>query len=294
MTNEPLDKDLEIIKRGLNGNPKIYIPNDSLLELLRELQELPIAQKEYTVHQMKIEDALYDAQTFLRYYYKLSKVPYLHMSKVLGFNIHLIREINPLKLPIALVPTEDIFSGSVTEILTKESSRRPHIIFREINLSQTVTEHTSASYIHEITHTQIDRLRGSIKEYYNLEVLSIFNELFHASILDKNESMLRLNDSRRIHEMSVTAEELKAYSQGLTTMSREELLDCCKYLISGLKAYNLFITFYYADDAKKNEILDDIQSVFNGYLTVEEILYKHGVTLESSQNKEKLLRYFNR
>ena len=294
MTNEPLDKDLEIIKRGLNSNPKIYIPDDSLLALLQELQELPIANKEYTVHQMKIEDALYDAQTFLRYYYKLRKVPYLHMSKVLGFNFHLIREVNPLKLPITLVPTDDIFSGSVTEILTKESSRKPHIIFRGINLSKTITEQTSASYIHEITHTQVDRLKGAIKEYYNLEVLSIFNELFHASVLDKDEFLLRLNDSRRIHEMSVIAQELKEYSQGLTTMSREELLDCCKYLISGLKAYNLFITFYYADDYLKNEILDDIQAVFNGYSTIEEILYKHRITLETSQNKEKLLRYFGR
>ena len=44
-----------------------------------------------TVHQMNINDALYDAQKFLLYYYKLRKVPYLHMIKVLGINIHIIR-----------------------------------------------------------------------------------------------------------------------------------------------------------------------------------------------------------
>ncbi len=292
MKEIPIDKDLEIIKRGLNSNPKIINPTDELLELLKYLSNLPVAQTEYEVHQMKIEDAMYDAQTFLRYYYDLRKVPYLHMHKVLGFNIHYITHINPLKLPISLIPSEDIFGGSVTEILPKGG--KPHIIFREINLCSTITEHTSASYIHEVTHTQLDRLKGSIREYYNLEVLSIFNELFHASILDKDERILRLNDSRRIYEMSITAEELRDHHNGKSPMSREELLDCCKYLVSGLKAYNLFIKFYFANDELKNEILDDIQAVFDGYLTVEELLLKHNISFENSQDKQVLTKYFNR
>lgn len=292
MKEVPIDKDLEIIKRGLNSYPKIINPTDELLELLKSLEQLKVAQTDYRVHQMKIEDAMYDAQTFLRYYYDLRKVPYLHMHKVLGLNIHFITQVNPLKLPISLIPTEDIFSGSVTEILP--ACGKPHIIFREINLSNTITEHTSASYIHEITHTQLDRLKGSIREYYNLEVLSIFNELFHAAILDKDERMLRLNDSRRIYEMSVTAQELRDYHEGKSTMDRAELLDCCKYLVSGLKAYNLFIKFYYATDEYKNEILDDIQAVFDGYLTVEELLLKHDISYENSQNKQVLTKYFSR
>lgn len=292
MKDIPIDKDLEIIKRGLNANPQIINPSDELLSLLKYLEELPVAKTEYSVHQMNIDNALYDAQTFLKYYYDLRKIPYLHMHKVLGINIHFIREINPLKLPINLIPTEDIFSGSVTEILPKGG--KPHIIFREINLSQTITEHTSASYIHEVTHTQLDRLKGSIREYYNLEVLSIFNELFHASILDKDERILKLNDARRIYEMSITASELRDHHTGKSPMSRDELLDCCKYLVSGLKAYSLFIKFYYANDNIKNEILDCIQAVFDGYLTVEELLLKYDITYESSQNKQVLTKYFNR
>ena len=77
-------------------------------------------------------------------------------------------------------------------------------------------------------------------------------------------------------------------------MDRGELLDCCKYLISGLKAYNLFIKFYYANDELKNEILDDIQAVFDGYLTVEELLLKHDISYENSQNKQVLIKYFSR
>ena len=54
--------------------------------------------------------------------------------------------------------------------------------------------------------------------------------------------------------MAVTANELREYHEGKSKMERSELLDCCKYLVSGLKAYSLFIRFYYANDELKNEI----------------------------------------
>ncbi|MGN1372297.1 MAG: hypothetical protein ACI4XM_08495 [Candidatus Coprovivens sp.] len=286
-----ISKDEEIIKRNLNPHPDIIIPSQSLIDTLKQLEQLPIAKKEYEVHPMKLEESLYDAKTFLNYYYKLQDVPYSIIKKILGKEIHIVKPINPLKLPINLIENDDIFSGSVTEIIT---TTKFHIVFREINLSNPITEQSSSSYIHEITHTQIDHIKGALRDYYNLEILSIFNELFHASILDQQETILRLNDSRRIYEMSISAQELIEYHKGKSKTTRDELLDCCKYLISGLKAYNLFITFYYGSDKLKNDILDDIQSVFDGYLTLEELLEKYDITLENSQEPKKLIKYFNR
>ena len=286
-----ISKDEEIIKRGLIANPSIINPSDRLIETLKLYETLPVAHKNYEVHTMTIEDALYDAQKFLMYYYKLHKVPSVSIYKLLGHQIHLGRTVNPLKLPVNLVQGDDIFSGSVTEIIT---NRNPHIIFSEINLNGQTTEQTSSSYVHEITHTQLDRLKGSIQEYYNMEVLSIFNELFHASILDNDERILRLNDSRRIYEMSISAQELRDHHDGKSLMSRDELLDCCKYLISDLKAYKLFAIFYSANDTIKNEILDDIQSIFDGFMTVEELLAKYEITLESIENSPQILKYYKR
>lgn len=286
-----ISKDEEIVRRGLNANPAIINPSDQLIETLKLYEKFPIAQRDYAVHPMKIEDALYDAQKFLLYYYRLHKVNTVSIYKLLHHQIHFGRKTNPLKLPVSLVPSDDIFSGSVTEIFPTDN--KP-IVFYEINLNSQITEQTSASYIHEITHTQLDSLKGSIKEYYNVEVLSIFNELFHAAILDKDERILRLNDSRRIYEMSITAQELRDSFDGKSPMDRDELLDCCKYLISDLKAYNLFVTFYNANDSLKNEILDDIQAIFDGYLTVEELLAKYDITFDSIQDSPKLLKYFKR
>ena len=94
--------------------------------------------------------------------------------------------------------------------------------------------------------------------------------------------------------MRVSAEELKDYHDGKIEMDRENLLDSCKYLISGLKAYNLFITFYFANEELQNDILDDIQAIFDGYQTLEELLTKYNITYENSQEPKRLLKYFNR
>ena len=94
--------------------------------------------------------------------------------------------------------------------------------------------------------------------------------------------------------MRVSAEDLIDYHTGKRNIKRKDLLDCCKYLISGLKAYNLFITFYFANEELQNDILDDIQAIFDGYQTVEELLTKYNITYENSQEPKRLFKYFNR
>ena len=287
-----LTKDEEIIKRRFKAHPEIINPSDELLCTLKKLQELNIATTDYPLHQMPITEALYDAQKFLLYYFRLNKVPYLYTAKVLGINFQLVRNINPLKIPVNIVTNSDPLIGSVPEILS--SNPRYHIVFREINLAHPTTEHTSCSYIHEITHTQLDRLKGSIREYYNSEVLSLFNEFFHAAVLDKSEKVLRFDDARRIHEMSIIAQELRDYHDGKLEETRDELLEDGKYLVSLLKAYNLFIKFYYGTEEVQTKILEGIQAVFDGYMTLEEFLLREEVTYENSQDEKKLSKYFSR
>ncbi len=279
------------IDKGLFSKPQSITVSNALITTLTSLVDVKKIGQEHEVYSMKLEDSLYDARKFFDYYYKLHKVPHLNIKKVLGLQIHTIRPVHPYKLPILLQPYDDIFSGSVSEVITKPDF---NIVFREVNLSKQISEQTSASYVHEITHTQIEHQKGIIGDYYNSEVLSIFNELFHTSILDKDERILKLNDYRRIVEMLVSAEEIIAHHNGTSTMSESELHDCCKYLVSDLKAYNLFIKFYYGTEDFKNDILDDIQSVFDGYLTVEELLNKYDISYESSQEPKQLTKYFSR
>ena len=152
--------------------------------------------------------------------------------------------------------TDNIFSSSIIEDII--STPKPSINYIGINLAPTITEQTSTSYVHEITHSQLDNQIGVIKEFYHAEILSMFNELFHASILDSEENILRLNDSRRLYEMKILTQSLLLPS----AFTREDLLLDSQYLIYDLKAYNLFIKFYYGNETLKEEIISDIQSVF--------------------------------
>lgn len=287
------NKYIEIARRGYTPNPSIFIPSDNLITLGSRLQSLDIAAKEYGVYRMSLEDALIDAKKFLDYYFKLHKVPYLFYKKIFNKNIPSVIPRHPYNLP--LVENEEdalIFDGAVIEELTRSS--RPMVLFKGIELSKTTTECTSATYVHEVTHTQLDSVKGSIREYHNAEVLSMFVEVFHYMILGNDERLLRLFDSRRICELNLILEDLLEYRNGSSKKEKDELLEDSKYAISILKAYNLFTTFYYASESIRNEILDDIQCIFDGYLSLEEMLTKYEVTLESSQDEKRLLKYFDR
>lgn len=280
-----LTKDQEIILRGYTPNPKIYKPSSKLISLLKELNNLSIAKHDYQVHQMTLDDSIYDTKAFFSRYYKLHKIPYIKYQNNHNYRL---KNISPYNLPLFENECQDIFSSSIIEDLI--SKPYPQIFYHGINLSPIISEQTSASYVHEITHSQLDHQIGAIKEFYHAEILSIFNELFHASILSCDEKILRLNDSRRLYEMATLTENL----QLIKNINREDLLLDSQYLISGLKAYNLFISFYYGTHTLKKEIISDIQSIFDGYLTIEELLNKYDITLENSIDKPKLLKYFNR
>lgn len=279
-----LTKDKEIILRGYNPYPQIYKPSPKLVSLVTKLNKLDIAKKRNRVHTMELDEALYDASAFLDRYYNLHNIPLI--TNDTGATI--VTNIHPYDLPLYEEETDNIFSSSIIEDII--STPKPSINYIGINLAPTITEQTSTSYVHEITHSQLDHQIGVIKEFYHAEILSMFNELFHASILDSGENILRLNDSRRLYEMKILTQSLLHPS----AFTREDLLLDSQYLISDLKAYNLFIKFYYGNETLKEEIISDIQSVFDGYMTVEDLLDKYNITLANSIDNKKLLKYFNR
>lgn len=287
-------KDHEIVLRGYNPTPDIIFPSDSLCETLNNLSTLDINNISKKVRQMSLQDVFRDTKYFLDYNYRLHKVPYVKYYKVGKLLMQMVKNISPYKLPLIGIETEDFLVGSIIEEYQVDKENQPYVLFRGIELTKKTNEQSSATYVHEITHSQIDSIQGSIKNFYNMEVICLFNELYHSAVLDSNEERLKFNDARRIFEMKTIASELSSHEKGITILPRDTLLEDCKYLISDLKAYNLFITFYYGNNKIKCEILDCIQAIFDGYMTVEELLDKFDITYESSQEEKKLLKYFNR
>lgn len=287
-----ITKDEEIIRKGYQANPKIYIPKESSLTLIRELNRSSVATDYCQVKQMELEEAFNDSVFFLDTYFKLHTILFIETIKKGSKYIKQKEEVLPYDLPLALVKTDDIFYGATIENIPADSSFS--ISFRGISLCGTITEQTPITLVHEITHTQLDRIRGIIKDYYNAEVLSTFLGNVVASLSDSDEHMLRLNDARRAYELLVLGEDLLSVYNGSEEKTRDDSLLDSQYFISDVKAYKLFLDYYYGSSEVKKEILRDIQKVFDLELTLEELLDKYEVSCEIEMDKKRLAKYFNR
>ncbi len=282
-----LTKDEEIIRRGYMPNPEIILPNSSLMRTLTTLENCKIVTSHYNIHKVNLDDALSKAKYFLDENFKLHNVSTTKSIRIGKKCFSLLHPIHPYKLPICTIESKDIFDGSIVEYLPSETHK---VIFKNINLNATATDHTSVQYVHEITHTQVDSQNGCINNYYDAEVLSIFLELVQAYSADSTENLLRINDSRRLLEMLTVSEQLLS----IPRTRRDTLIEDSKYLCSGLKAYNLFITYYYGSSFIRKEMLRSVQQVFSGGITLEDMLSKYDVTYINSQDERRLMKYYNR
>lgn len=288
-----IDEEIEI--RGYKQKPDIIYPTDQLIETLNQLPYIDVNNVTSPVRSMPLQAVFNDTKCFFDSTYRLHKIPHVKYLRLGKVNFRLVKSVSPYKLPVFPIDRQDVLEGSILEEFHLEPQREPIILFRGIELTRPTHEQSSTTYVHEITHTQLDSLRGSIQEYYNMEVICLFNELYHSAVLSQDERILILDDKRRLFEMRTIVEELLSHKNGQKQCTRDELLNNCKYLISDLKAYNLFCIFYNGNAAIRNEILDDIQSIFDGYMTVEELLLKYDITYDSIQESpQKLIKYFNR
>lgn len=287
-----ISKDEEIKIRGCSPVEEIIIPDENLEDLVYYLSHLPMANKKYSISRMSLENILHDGQYFIDSLFKLHDIPHIKIKKIpiIKKNLTLIRDIHPYKLPIKYVEGSGL-NGQVEEFFYPNSST---IYFQSLGLGEVLSELSSASYVHEITHTQLDSQKGSYQNYYNQEVLSIFLEFFHASLLSTDENALRLQEANRIYELNELTKQQLEGASGHLNLSRAEQIENSKYISSDLIAMHLFHIFYYASTSIKKEMLKDIQEIFNGNITVEDYLSKYEVSFSNSQDKNTLRKYLYR
>ncbi len=286
-----LTKDEEIKARGCKSVTKIIIPDEKLQDLANYLSTLPIIKKSYGVHRMHEKDIIHDGQAFFNEYLKLHKIPHFKIIKtpISNKSIVSIRNIHPYKLPIE--HEEDIYNGYLNEVITPD---RNNVLFKSIVFNPNTTELFSSSYVHEITHSQLNSIRGSYEDYFNQEVLSIFLELIHAKEVSEHEKILRIQEANRVYEISELTKEQIEFATGRLDLSREDQIENSKYIQSDLIALRLFSIYYFSHYSIQKEILMKVQEVFNGEITVEEFLEAFGVSFENSQDKKMLGKYLNR
>lgn len=280
----------EIECRGCNPNPHIIVPSKELVEIGSFLSSLK--NHSIILPKEKLRTILKSSRDFLTSTYDLHCVPFEYYKKNLFVNIQITGDTDPFSLPIKRVKDEDDFYGCLREFITFNPN--PKITFRHIELPRIVTKLTSLSYTHEITHSQLNHMRGLIEEYYNTEVLSIYNELLHAYHTSDQESLLRIHDERRLSELAICISELDKYKNTNDEEIKSVLLEGSCYCVSTLKAYNMFIRYYFGTKGERKELRRGVQSVMDGNITLEDELKKLDISYENSQDIKAIRKYLNR
>ncbi len=266
---------------------------------------------QFRIEREKLREALNKSRIFFQSYFNLHKVSYANdlilKIKLTGKKVrdedeliklynNVGRDISPFKLPVKLV-NKPYYYGNVALLTNlsedEEFLKNMKLFFKNIDLSNKTSSITSVCYVHEIVHTQLESLKGSVEDYYNSELLSIFLELVYSYM--QGEEVLSEVLKNRINLFLCDIDGVFKYVLKMDMREGKwENIIGCKYIVSTLKAFNLFFTFYYGSNNTKKYILNCIQDVFDGKYTLEDMLKKLDITYENSLDSEKVLRLIKR
>lgn len=305
-----IDKDTELRIHGHDSLGPILRPNAKIIDFATFIEEMEIDKRSYYLGPSTKKESISEAINFFNRHFKLHKIPYKnelrcdidkfvlkHLPGIkIPLKIHNVaRNIHPFNLPVRYTGEtmiECMVVENVTYIATDYFIDNMKLSFKEIILPPQVTQLTASSYVHEVTHTQLAHVKGIIKDYYNSEVLSIFLEILCVS--ENSDRLLSLQDAMRLTELYQELYTLEENSKGVSTFSKDDLIDSTKYTTSILKAYHLFVEYYYGTPALKKYILTTIQNIFDGNLQLEELLDEFEITIDNAVDNPKLTRYFLR
>ncbi len=303
----------------IHGNETLgkFNYNDKLIKAIQEINEIdncPVTELKMsymTKHNMKKK-----AFQFINDYYKVMNVGYLPDSRVKRIlkrarvkDVHeavdiyneSAKYISPFKLPI-YYNLDKIFDGRlITQVIYTEAQDKSYLkdtklFFTGVELPKCITDIATSSYIHEITHALIETYKGNTKEYYNAEVLPIFNELMYAYL--NNEDMYKVLLHNRINSIYYYFYSISQYNEGNTNICEgKEYTEFnyhadIKYIISTLKAIQLLESFINDKYPTASYVVHQAGRVIEGHRTVEEFLEDVGVTYDScttSEHVEKVL-----
>lgn len=245
-----------------------------------------------------------DSKAFMSSLYRLHKIGYLDDETIedmlLNYNFYSMKDlaeyynslatfIDPYRLPIEY--TNDTIDGLLyVQSISQEDNEDNLKLFRDLNVffqklqfGKKGTINFPLSLTHEITHTQLDSNKGIIRDFYNGEVLSIFNELLHAYNISYDLFLSNLTFKLK----NIALECLKIYTLSVDDFDKATSF---KYIYSTMKAIQLLELYINGNSGIKKEINSSIQSNFDGDSLVEDTLRKYDINLRSASRVNNVKR----
>lgn len=285
-------KDKEIIRQGYKPYPKLLVINENFMNKVFSLKKDLVANAQRTFYKMELADVLHDEKCFFNEFYNLKEVYYYdsYMNFINKFIPLRVKKVSPLELPISINNSqEDYCSGNILfncRLFPKK------VIYLGIILNGSVCELTSAVLAHEVTHSQLIDVKQKHGSYYDSEALPIFNELLHSFTIDSSEKILKFLEYQIINEICYSSFNLYYKKRDKQILKRDELLDDSKYIISEIKALNMFRDYYYESTETKRLIIKLVQQVFDEKISEEMLFRELGIKrqVDISQSLSKYLR----
>ena len=304
MTEEEIIR-ANMLIHGHSTDVKLLELNNKLIDLAVMLATNEDYEKtEFEASYVKPKLVLKDSRIFLREKFVLHQVPYAD-ELMLKLKLHgkLVRSekeliglyngigvnMDPFELPVKFV-REPYYYGNVSLLTNlsddEEFLKKMKLYFKSIDLGHRTNSMSSVCYVHEIMHTQLESMKGIVREYYNSEVVSIFMELVYAE--EKSAALYREAIKNRINLFLTEFHSLFSYlnNENLVEDGKWHNVIACKYIVSTLKAFNLYSKYINEDEIGKSNILWMIQKVISGIKSLEEVLEELDVTYENSLEPE--------
>ena len=309
------EEQLLALKLNILGYTKELQPTERLsyYDQVRSIIKNLDLPETFNLPSITLEKVQTGAKAFYDKYFTLHNIPFLSVDKLkenqenimysetgaisASKYTSLMEMVDPFTLPITLVSGNSMV-GEIKKplILCPEPDFKENIQipFSNIELGDNLTALSTATYIHEISHSQTESIPGYAESYHLKDVISIFLEKLAILEQDPTGNLLRISEQTRFAHCNEAlqrlrnAKLLKKFGSYTSTQALEDSM----YIKSTLLATKLFDNYQKARKPKdKQKILSSIQSVFDGQQTIEELLSKQGITLAQAIDTNLIKRH---
>lgn len=177
----------------------------------------------------------------------------------------------PFYIPLKQEVNDPYYSGLICYYADGLDEEALPIINSKI-VTSPFTNLTPSFYVNQICSTQLDGVRGSVPNFHDREVLSILMEKILA--YESSDDIFQAVHNYRMHELQVDMHLIKEDPKNNVIWS---------FIISTIKAEELFDYYLSLTNKDKREFFKTIQRVFDGEITLYELLLDGEVSLESER-----------
>ncbi len=191
-------------------------------------------------------------------------------------------------IPIDIDDNNEIYGRVNKSIVTDrfnllDKDRKKY--FLSIELGRSLTLMTPSLLVHEYAHILQENVLGYAKDCLNAEIISMFLEKVMAYEIDSNGVILALNERLRFAHLISECESIK---EEKNDMFRYALLVYIKATIIAGKMFDMYLREKRLGE--KDKYMYDIQDVFDGKKTVEDVIMGRNITIKQCQKPNLLAR----